>query len=1240
MGRPTHNKWKERLTDAWAKWEPAIEAARLSGSQALELDFPKVYDQEPRTWVEHIPDWICRKRGLGDFARFALARYLHVAGFKGRAFRPAQDVAAAQALTTEAWSVELEQHDVAYAKCVCQNLSAFDTQLRAEFSKGSLAVEDAATRLRVLTRRTGSWEAMAAVANAHIQHRRQAGARPVTAAGLRDRRFAGPTAVEDFIVYLNTGIVPARQATHPDDLRDLGVHAGDGSRQFVHCVPYFPSEDRQKIVGDLAEYAAAPATTPMFRVSCLWSQVEPHGLIAACRELVARYAERCIQTQARRLPVVYVPVGLDMRAPRVSRRAIVRDLHRRLCVERGGQHGPIAELAADATGEQIDTAIGLIRDCLAHRPTFLIFGIHHVEPDAAVRPISEEILDSPLPYLLDRLMPETGSYDALIPPADAYATHALVLADGELPRFSNFDVHCVQLPACSADYFAELLKWTQCPRVAALCQQRRLPDVVSNEIELSVLESLLFVAGPEGTMTIDTAVVDQAIGLIWGERARPSGPPRIAELLRVVLDHICEQARSSVAYAWFATALQITALAAGGLRRETAARVLAGYAVATGSSDDASRPTWQLQLEAPLWRPPTTAARLSKEQTEMLCREVVGHLDNFEVQAGAHIRTLGNTQTAGLDEYPHPYESPEVPAFAFEFDDGKRVMELRYPLVQIELRRQLAERCLQKHTLLQRLIADEFIRRAVIVQRHGTQRDQLSLVERRYAISAVHHGLDSLAYDRDHLLSREGKLRARWLMEPSAPILTYYWIYRWLYVEQINNGGHELSRQHGAEVLKIALLGQFLTTEPEPERILKRFSLRSFVVRSEILQGLVHAGLRGCDHARAIEAMEELQTLCSDARRTFGGPELADDPEQQRTRLRQVSRGELEATKLRLDGAVMYGLAFAGAGCGSGAWRLKTLVGAVLATLAHESSDRQAFADARREMRRAVFDNQQREPPFASLIEAARAARRKLSSATAQVLYDYLLRYAELIGHSAERLANFSRRFRHQKRALILFELAEALRKGAPGSDESERVLQLSARPVRNASRLCLTLGNSLHSQPMSVKARLAGRTDVAWFFERATYYAFHFIGNHSHYQVERVASLIIEASTIRIRGRLGGRPRLDVAMNVLKAAERALIHYPNRVELWMRFYLERARLFHDRVLQLGSGTPDAAACATYCLADIASVIRLAQNRELWVSRAQRVLDSLPAEFVTPPASPSPAAGPPQIPARSPPRSA
>jgi len=442
-----------------------------------------------------------------------------------------------------------------------------------------------------------------------------------------------------------------------------------------------------------------------------------------------------------------------------------------------------------------------------------------------------------------------------VSPTNAYGTRAIVLADGELTHLSSFDMRQFKLPDLEPTGFGGLLAWTRYPHILALRKVRSIPDIASNEVELSVTESALALAERDEEREAGATLLDKTVERFWSAAGispstEDAGPPpsviRIRALLELVLNHLRAKARLSAGYAGFVTILHVLALCEGGLRRETLARVLARYAVATGATDERMRPKWQRDTEAPLWEPKLGTGWLSAPESEELCSEVTRQITSFETHAAEHIRTLMSTWTPGLDNYPHPFESPEVPPLRFNLQDPSIVLELRYPLVQRELRSDLAKQCPRKNALLQRLIADEFIRRAVIVQRHGTDRDQLSLVEKRYIIAGIFHGLNGLAFHRDRLTSREGVRRMPWLLEPPGPAQAFRWIYRWLYVEQLNAGAQELSRQHGAEALKTALLELFLEKEPESDRILRNASMRPFLVRDHVFQRQVRELSHAC----------------------------------------------------------------------------------------------------------------------------------------------------------------------------------------------------------------------------------------------------------------------------------------------------------------------------------------------------------------------------------------------------------
>ena len=508
------------------------------------------------------------------------------------------------------------------------------------------------------------------------------------------------------------------------------------------------------------------------------------------------------------------------------------------------------------------------------------------------------------------------------------------------------------------------------------------------------------------------------------------------------------------------------------------------------------------------------------------------------------------------------------------------------------------------------------------MHRHTTDRHQLSLVEKRCAIAAIHHALDSLTFEGKTALGRYAQQRMQWLLEPWPSWPTYLWIYRWLYRQQIDIDGQTLSRRHGAEFLKIALLQSFLRHEPNANRPPASTDLRRFMVRSEILRGIVQSALYSCNYALVINTVQELERLCGDFRRMVAEH---DDHSIEISCIEwQIAQTQRETTKLKLDGALMYGLAFAGdGGALTDPSNLRVQIQAVFDALEDASFGRLDRYRIRRQIYQLILKYRDSSPPFAGLEEAARQLRELTPRTTAQFQYDYLLRYAELWVNSSEGMESASRRAARQRGALVLFELAEALRRNSY-TDGSDSIIELNARPTRNACRLCLSLAEAIlddtRGQPTEAREAL-----TAALFERAAYYEFHFVGSPSHFQAERAAALIVRASTIRIRSKVARPSPLEVAMQVMKVVERALIHLPNRIQLWMRFYVVRAEIFRDHVEALGMPGPDAekdakaadaAKAAYFCDADAKSVKRLAGDRPLWVQRATDVTDSLPAKFM------------------------
>jgi hypothetical protein len=296
-----------------------------------------------------------------------------------------------------------------------------------------------------------------------------------------------------------------------------------------------------------------------------------------------------------------------------------------------------------------------------------------------------------------------------------------------------------------------------------------------------------------------------------------------------------------------------------------------------------------------------------------------------------------------------------------------------------------------------------------------------------------------------------------------------------------------------------------------------------------------------------------------------------------------------------MDAAVSYGVGLPGAGPDPVFSDRRKLFRDALDTLAGLTAQTTFDRDSVLAVIAAVLRENRHQPPQTWHFGLAINRIRKLVSPESMPwFYDYLLRYAELLAARGERPIAEERRARLRIDALVLFELGEALRLKYASGVFGESILGLSSRPVRNAARLCLSIGRALRE---------------SWYFERAAYYCLHVIGTHSQQPVERVAVLIIQAITVRFRGTAA---ELTLAMKIMKTAERALINYPDRIQLWIRFYLERAKLFRERALQTNISNEEGRACVYYCKADVNAVLRLASDRRSWIERAQHVLRELP----------------------------
>jgi hypothetical protein len=640
------------------------------------------------------------------------------------------------------------------------------------------------------------------------------------------------------------------------------------------------------------------------------------------------------------------------------------------------------------------------------------------------------------------------------------------------------------------------------------------------------------------------------------------------------------------------------ALLPGGIRLFTTARVLAGYVTATAGVRPDPTCSGTHGGEADLW--PEGAKHSSRLlETRALEKRILRHVTGFEAQAAGLVRSFPGAAAAGFDEYDHPFESPEVPAFQFNFADNKLQWEFLSPFVRRVICEQFRRRQPEKHALLNRLVAEEFIRRAAIVQSHCQEKDVRSLIDKRYVVIAIHCALESLKANANELVSPEGRARLRWRIPANSRVQAFHWIYRWLYVEQLNANEQALSREYGAEFLKRALLEQFLESDPlrpapgdkgllrHPAR---RNALQHFGIVTDLLHGLIYVSVRTSDTDLAMRAFGRLDDLVRLVKVEAAHPGLPKQWQNLWQRaLRSVDRHTL---KLRLDAAVSYGASFSVAGPDPASW--KSLRKGAMQALVDPSS-MPVFSPKRilSIVRKAIGESRGVDPQVWRLAPAVRELRTHIADDTIQHFYDYLLRYAELVAATAESLAKDEPRAKRRARALILFELAEALRVKYASGAFRENVLKVSSRSLRNAARVCLSLGRYLGED---------------WYFERAAHYSFHVVGNKSQ-RIERIALLITQAITIRLRGSAG---QLELAMKYMKTAERALINYPDRIQLWMRFYLERAKLFRERSLQKNLDKEEAHWCTYYCRADVAALKRLARNRRAWLDRADRVLKDLP----------------------------
>lgn len=1212
-----HRDWREQLSGIWPEWDRRMEEARRNGLSTLpELPFPppardekeetksrgrQEDDIDPESWIAIPRCWVHMSHGLGDYARFALMRYL-----KLPSGTTSFDLGSVGRLSTEEW-VRLVTDAVKDEEFLTKGKQGwFDSQVRDQIEKetGDWAFEKRAKRLKPLFDDGRLWDALAQAANTYLTQNERRGRSAVSVEILRNGRFAGPMAILDFITYLNTGKPPARQSPFPDELADLGVAF---PKDFTSNVKFFESDERLDLITALATHLADPDVDGFKSggacgITSLWSRLQPHGLIATCQEVVKKYSDLCTDGNLRRLPMVYVPVGLDSKRQYVSRRAVVRDLYAKLRIARARARGEAEiprQLADNPTGEAVDRAIGEIRAELATHPTLLIFGIHQVTPTTRFGAIAEEILDAPLHFIIDRLMTETGDFGKLTEPHDAYASRYLILADGELQTIANLEVKAFKLPQCPPERFESLIQWTKVPQLQALRAASQhtgkpLADVTSNEIELLTLEAILSFDTRSSGATAPGELARRAIQLVWGPAALDSGKERTAKLLTILIEHLIQQSRLNSAAAWFSTILHVVALLPGGIRLFTVARALAGYVTATlgGRRDPGA------SAEAELWSG-TVQDLSSRSETESLTDHVCEKVLQFEALAAGLVRSFPSAAAAGFDEYDHPFESPEVPAFEPLFPDNRLQLEFISPFMRRVICEQFRHHLPEKHALLNRSIAEEFIRRAAIVQCHCQEKDVRSLVDKRYVVIAIHCALESLTPRTSKLVTAAGAVRLRWRIPAHSRIKAYHWIYRWLYVEQLNSNEQALSQEYGAELLKRALLEEFLESDPlQAGPVDKGFlrhpasrnALEHFGIVTDIFHGLIYVSVRTSNAELALETFRRLDDLVRLVKEETRG--LASEWQVQWQRaLRKVERDTL---RLRLDATLSYEAAFSGPNAARLPWSLRNLQRSAEDVLAEPSAQIAGqAANILHIIKKAIRKNRSVKPEHWRFGPAVSELRALIPEDTIQHFYSYLCRFAELFAATAESMTSYDRSARRRKLTLILFELAETLRIRYASGPFRETVLKVSSRSLRNAARVCLSLG------------RYFGED---WYYERAAHYCFHVVGNKPQ-RIERIALLITEAITIRFRA--SSSEQLSLAMKFLKTAERTLIHYPDRIQLWMRFYLERAKLFREWARQPDVALEEARKCVFYCRADVAALQRLAQQRQAWLDRAAGVLESL-----------------------------
>jgi hypothetical protein len=1216
MPRKKLRNWLAELQAVWRDWNAEIDKAHAnSDAIAPLLAFPT---PEDRAWLADPAQWITSDRSLGDYTRFALLSYLQWPA-QGKNY----NLAATLRLKHSEWSHYLGT-DKATRQSMVRQLGAFDNPAAPTANS-----KDESRRASFSINLTGQafWKKAADAINRHrtkMAHRTEV-LFEVNANDLHTRRFAGHTAIEDFLYFINTGRIALRQAPFADNTRDLGAFL-PSANHFKQKLDYFDSTKRKGTISALVEFFTERSAdlAPGLRIANLWSGLEPHGLLAASQSFISEYVAKCILANTRRLPIIYIPVGMDATQRYVSRRAVVGDLVEKLCIERAKsrhERDIPALFPENPTGEETDAALRSIRQELARDPALLIFGIHHVPPGDRA-PIDAEINDSPLPYLISRLMPEIGplglietpvtepfQFTQLANPSKAFGSQVLVLSDAPLEYLADLAVFAKELPACEAGDFPALLRAAGTHIVAQRLSELKGQSadhlfLESNELELGLLES-----GLRMPCLRDSDAITAAIRVV-AEPDRARSDARVAQICETLLTQLSERAESNVDAAWLITFLHIVSLIPGGVRLFTAARIVATYILATYSSDATNWPEWLAAHESPLM-PPNGAMSLKQVHDVVLQR-----LRELKKSAGGLLRQFPSSKAPGFDESDHPFEYPEAPALHFNFDQATQQIDYIAPRIRDSALECFQKRCPEKHALLCRLMAEEFIRRLAIVHCHRGDRDLRSLVDRRYCIIGIDLALRSLSHPVDprhridRLLSPEGRARMRWLIPMLSQEGTFHWIYKWLYQEQLNSGEQALSQQLGAESLKRAILHRLehvLESFPRAGAPLGRRMLRYFLARADILHSLLHVSVRISDRALATEMLAKLGKLEDEfnGKRTRVVSAMTESWRQEWSEASGlVGR---RTAKLRLDVKVSYGMSHS-----SGTGR------AALASYPEDEAV-ECFSEGLKciwpdravqepqiqktveVLKKALKDNVDQPCDMWDLEPTIRSFRRIVPRRFMQHFYDCLVRFAEMHASSADGLHDWTHRFARRQSSLLFFELAEALRNRYTMASASEGPVRVSGQPVRNAARVCLSLG------------RAAGDPH---YFERAAYFCFHVIGNQTQHRVERVAVLLIQAMAARIRGLPGS---FGTALSYLKEAERTLVNYPDRVGLFFRFYLERANLFLAQASNIRRQPEEAQdklallRCLQFSRLDAVALRRLARDRDAWLARADRLLERISA---------------------------